>query len=358
MARRDPDTNLIRTTIAAFAAGVGGADSVTVLPHTFARDGVSADARRLARNAQAIVLEEANVHRVADPAAGAGAIEALTDTLAERAWALFRDVERHGGMLDALTSGAWQARIAETRAARDAAVATRRMAIVGVSEFPKPDEPAPEAAVPPAPAAAPKTRDLPPIAETTVAGFDAAVQAFLDGASMADLRAAMTPRPGAFATPLDLAPIAAPFEMVSDSNRAGGRTPAAFLALIGPIARHAGRAGFMRNLFAAGGVATIDGPVGGDPAATAQAFAAAGAALAVVCGADDGYAEHGVAVAEALTAEGAVLWLAGRPKDGAEALAAAGVGRFVAAGDDMVAALREASALLAPAHGRHHGDAS
>ncbi|QZO00835.1 methylmalonyl-CoA mutase family protein [Chenggangzhangella methanolivorans] len=135
----DSQTNIVRSTIAAFAVGVGGADSVMVLPYSFARGAADGDARRIARNVQSIVLEETNAYRVADPAAGAGAIEALTDALAEKAWGLFQEIEAEGGALAALTSGFWQAKIGETAKARGKLVATRRMPLVGVSEFPKAD---------------------------------------------------------------------------------------------------------------------------------------------------------------------------------------------------------------------------
>ena len=79
MTKRDPHGNIVRGTIAALAAAVGGADAVTVLPFSAALGVPDAFARRIARNTQTILIEEANIHRVADPAAGSGAIEALTD---------------------------------------------------------------------------------------------------------------------------------------------------------------------------------------------------------------------------------------------------------------------------------------
>ncbi|MFL1874869.1 methylmalonyl-CoA mutase family protein [Hansschlegelia beijingensis] len=107
MTQRDAHTNMVRTTIAAFAAGVGGADSIVVLPYTHAFGASDADSRRLARNAQSIILEESNAYRVADPAAGAGAIELLTDKFAEAGWRTFREIERQGGLFEALRSGFW-----------------------------------------------------------------------------------------------------------------------------------------------------------------------------------------------------------------------------------------------------------
>ncbi|HVI28128.1 methylmalonyl-CoA mutase family protein [Hansschlegelia sp.] len=345
MTRRDPHTNMVRTAIAAFAAGVGGADSLTVLPYTHAFAASDADGRRLARNAQSIILEESNAYRVADPAAGAGAIERLTDKLAEAGWEQFRGIERQGGLFEALCSGFWQERILETRGARAEAVATRRAPVVGVSEFPQGGEALLSLAPHPASGEPSPTRKINAEFEESPAGFRAIVAAVAAGATVADIRLASRPNPTASATPLDLDRLASPFEALRAANESAPERPTAFLALLGPIARHAARAGFIRNLLTAGGIATIDGPVGGDAAAVAQAFRESGAGLAIICGADDLYAEQGPALAAALRAAGGTVWLAGRPKAGAAELEEAGVGRFVAAGDNALDALREATKL-------------
>src|SRR6185312_16428855 len=81
MTRHDPYVNMLRNTIAIAAAGLGGADNIAVLPHTAAIGLPDAFARRVARNTQLVLLEEANLAKVADPAAGSGAIEHLTDAL-------------------------------------------------------------------------------------------------------------------------------------------------------------------------------------------------------------------------------------------------------------------------------------
>ncbi|MDR4307506.1 hypothetical protein IHQ68_12855 [Chelatococcus sambhunathii] len=303
MTRNDAQTNMVRTTIATFAAGVGGADSIVALPHDIAFGGTDADARRIARNTQSIVLEETNAYRVADPAAGAGAIERLTDALAERAWALFQTIEAEGGLLEAAKSGAWRDMVLKSRDSRAKNVATRKSPIVGVSQFPKASE-----------VLGPSETD--PKTATVV-----------------DMKVA----------PVQPTRIAEPFEALRAANEAKSPRPSVYLALLGPIARHSARAGFMRNLLEAGGLAVVDGPIEGDAAALADGFAKSGAAIAVVTGADADYAETGAAAAEALASAGATVWLAGRPKDGAAELEGAGVSRFVAAGDDALEILTAAS---------------
>ena len=136
MTRRDPWVNILRTTVATFAAGLGGADSVTVLPFTAALGLSDAFARRLARNTQLILLEESNLARVADPAAGSGGIEALTQHLCGAAWAFFQEIEAAGGAHTALTNGLVARKVAVIRHEREAAVARGREPITGTSEFP------------------------------------------------------------------------------------------------------------------------------------------------------------------------------------------------------------------------------
>ena len=94
MAQRDPWTNMLRGSIAAFAAGVGGADAITVLPFTAALGLPDPFARRIARNIQLLLLEESNIWRVGDPAAGSGGIEDLTRKLTQAAWTLFQEIEQ------------------------------------------------------------------------------------------------------------------------------------------------------------------------------------------------------------------------------------------------------------------------
>ena len=94
MTKRDPYVNMLRTTIAVTAAGLGGADNIAVLPHTAALGLPDAFARRVARNTQLILLEESNLAKVADPAAGSGAIEDLTAKLCAAAWAQFQEIEQ------------------------------------------------------------------------------------------------------------------------------------------------------------------------------------------------------------------------------------------------------------------------
>jgi methylmalonyl-CoA mutase len=136
MTERDPWVNMLRTTVACLGAGVGGADAITVLPFDSALGLPDDFARRIARNTQAILLDESNLARVIDPAGGSWYVEQLTDQLARAAWDWFQQVERAGGQQAALRSGLVATRIAQNWAKRSANLARRREAITGVSEFP------------------------------------------------------------------------------------------------------------------------------------------------------------------------------------------------------------------------------
>lgn len=141
LSRRDSNTNMIRNTVAAFAAGVGGVDSLTILPHSTANGLPDAHARRIARNTHLILQEESNLHRVIDPGAGSGRIETETRALAEAAWGLFQLIEAAGGMIAEVSTGALQARIAATAAAQAEAVLDRTLPITGASIYPLASEP-------------------------------------------------------------------------------------------------------------------------------------------------------------------------------------------------------------------------
>ena len=136
MARLDPETNILRNTIAAFAAIAGGADSVSVLPHTIALGLPDAFARRIARNTQTILAGESHVGFVADPTAGSGAVESLTDALCEAAWDEFRTIEREGGVLNSLLGGKLQARIVDARNRRAVHYRAGDRQIVGTNLHP------------------------------------------------------------------------------------------------------------------------------------------------------------------------------------------------------------------------------
>lgn len=134
LTRLDPETNILRNTVAAFVAGTGGADEISVLPHTLAHGLPDPLARRLARNTQLILIAECHLDHVSDPAAGAGGIEALTEALAEKAWDIFTGIERDGGWAKMIADGGLAAMVAAARDNR------AERPIVGTTLFPMTSE--------------------------------------------------------------------------------------------------------------------------------------------------------------------------------------------------------------------------
>ncbi len=134
--RKDPETNILRSTIAAFSAAVGGADSISIIPHSASHGLPDAFSRRIARNTQLILAEESHLSFVADPGAGSGAIEALTDAVCEKAWTEFRKIEAEGGLLASLAGGKLQARIIESGKRRSDRFLAGKIQIVGTNRFP------------------------------------------------------------------------------------------------------------------------------------------------------------------------------------------------------------------------------
>ncbi|HEY9374371.1 methylmalonyl-CoA mutase subunit beta [Streptomyces sp.] len=282
MTRRDPWVNMLRTTVATLAAGVGGADAVTVLPFDHALGLPDAFARRIARNTSTILIEESHLSRVIDPAGGSWYVERLTDELAHAGWEFFQEIERMGGQEAALRSGMIRDRLAETWEARSTKLAKRREPITGVSEFPNlaerlvEREPAPER----------PSGGLPRVRR------DDAYEA---------LRAR------------------------SDAHLAAtGARPRIYLSALGPAAAHTARSTFAANFFQAGGIEPV----------MEGTFEESGASEACLCSSDALYEEQAEARAQELGASGAGhVFLAGRPG------AYAGVDSYVFTGCDAVAVL-------------------
>jgi methylmalonyl-CoA mutase len=255
MAQRDPWVNMLRTTVAAFGAGVGGADTVLVQPFDAAIPGglpgtAAGFARRIARNTQLLLLEESHLGRVLDPAAGSWFVENLTEQLAQQSWKHFQEIEARGGFDEARDFVA--AKIAEVRDRRGDDIAHRRKAMTGVNEYPNLAEP--------------------PLRQC-------------DSTSSVERYAAA-------------------FEALRDRSDAylekTGSRPKALLLPLGPLAEHNIRATFATNLLASGGIeAVTDGE---------------GAPIAVICGTDARYATEASTAVDAARKAGATHVLLAGPE--------------------------------------------
>jgi methylmalonyl-CoA mutase len=345
MTRRDPFVNMLRTTMAVVGAGLGGADSIAVLPYTAAIGLPDDFARRIARNTQLILLEESHLGKVADPAAGAGGLEALTQELCVAAWSLFQEIERVGGAWTAIETGLIQGKVAAVRAEREKAIARRKDALTGTSEFP-------DIAEAPAEVLAPFPSSPSPLAGEGRGG----------GARGSGTTAPQVPTPTPGPSPqggggtrdiaaLPCRRLAEPFEALRDAAdrrlAQTGARPKIFLANLGRLADFGARATYAKNFFEAGGIEAVtnDGFATRDD--MVAAFAASGTDLACLCGSDDAYGTEAVDIAKALSAAKARhIWVAGRPGEREAALRAVGVQDFIFVGCDVVAALQSALAAV------------
>ncbi len=296
MTQRDPWVNMLRTTVAAFAAGVGGADTVEVRGFDDAIPGGypgirSGFSRRIARNTQLLILEESHVGRVIDPAGGSWYVEDLTETLARQAWSHFQSVEAAGGFRKAL--GHITEQIDGVAAQRADDIAHRRTAITGVSEFPN-------------------------IAEQPLSEAISAAGPMRYAAAFEDLRNR------------------------SDAHlRRTGARPKVLLLPLGPLAEHNIRTTFAANLLASGGIEAVN-PGTVESATVATAVEQAGTTIAVVCGADVRYRTETAAVLTAARAAGCEsTFLAGPASTVDDLPADQRPDGFLAANIDAVQALSE-----------------
>ncbi len=297
MSRNDPYVNMLRTTIASFAAGCGGISSLTVLPFTSCIGLPDGFARRMARNNQTILQGESSIGKVSDPAAGSGYVEELSLQLAAKAWEIMQAVEAEGGMIAALMDGHVQGQIADRATRRKDLINRRQIGLTGVSEFANIDE----------------------IPVTVLTDFKP-----------------LTPE-----TEKPLCPVipqqrlAEPFEKLRQIADTSPMRPLIFLKTIGRPADYSIRANWAENLFAAAGIKAVRG---GD-------FASSGARLACICSSTPLCEEQGETIARQLKHEGAEkIYMTGKVATGEDEMRQAGVDTFLYAGMDIVKLLTGALA--------------
>lgn len=295
MTRFDPYTNLLRTTIATFAAAVGGAESITVQPFDSSLGESDGFSRRIARNISNLLVHESHVGQVADPAGGSGSIESLTNSFAEASWTKFTEIEKAGGIREVIASGALSSEVSEAWQAREKQIDKRKLAITGVSEFPLADE---------------------SVLERRPAYSRFGSQSLLTQVHDAD----------GFEE-LRLSPCTTPM----------------FLVPLGPVAAHTARSSFAINLLTAGGIPVTSGAPLSDTTAVIEQYRASGADGACLVGSDTGYTEFGPDMIAALRAAGInFVVAAGKPAPAIADL----VDDYMAAGQDVIDFLRRTRSTL------------
>ncbi|MCK4746400.1 MAG: methylmalonyl-CoA mutase small subunit, partial [Bacteroidales bacterium] len=301
----DPHVNMLRGTTEAMSAILGGADLVTVLPFDHPYGDTSVFSDRIARNVQIILRDEAYFERVADPSAGSYYIECLTDSIAERAWDLFRETEAKGGFRKAFESVWIQERVLQSKQKKLDRTASGRGHILGTNAFPN---------------------------------FNEMILAQLKQGDVSE----------SFDSPLpSLRPfrIASMFEEVRLETEKNGKRPRVFLFKYGNPSWMTARAAFSGNFFACAGYEIMDQPAQENIESGIASAKKAGADIVVLCSADDTYLTTAPAVHEALK-DRAIVVVAGFPAGAVEALQKAGIEHFIHIRSNLLETLKHFNKIL------------
>jgi len=304
--RLDPHVNILRTTIAAAAAALGGANSLTVLPFTYATGQPDVIARRIARNIQIILQEESSLGVVLDPSGGSWYVEDFTQKLAARAWEIFQTIEVQGGMGQALANGAIQKMLAKTAEMRNRDVALGNRELTGVNSFPN-------------------------LAEAPVETEPHPLPSDLED-------------PAITVEPVPLRRPAEPFETLRAASdaylEARKERPRVALVTLGQATAHAAQASYAESFFAAGGIETVK-------IDDSSAYDTSVSPFACLCSSDEIYNNEGAEAAAALVKGGAkLIYSVGRPNDLRKELKQAGVNGFIHQGCDIIEMLEEVHDVL------------
>ena len=367
----DPHNNLLRATVEAFAGALGGCDSLQVGAFDEVVRPPDDFSQRLARNTQLILQKECHLTQVVDPAGGSWYVEVLTADLAKRAWALFQEVEKLGGMAAALRAGFPQQTVAATAVEKLKGVTRRRDSIIGVNQYANPKEK--PLAVPPVAADSFQRRRVQQVASHRTSledeasaevlkklsavvdlpdpkVFAACVDAVSAGATLGEITRALriNGKPGLPITPVCITRAAAPLERLRAAMNHQAEPAQVFLCNMGPLKEHKARADFSRGFFAVGGYDVVS-PVGfKSPTEAVEAFVASKAKVAVICSVDDNYPALVPPLIAALRAKQpeTVIVLAGYPADQIEAHKQSGVDEFIHVRADALEVLSKIHAQL------------
>ena len=333
----DPHTNMLRATAEGFSGVIGGVDSMHVAAFDEPIRTPDEFSTRIARNIHVILAEECGFAEVADAAGGSWYVESLTIELAKKAWELFQDVEKRGGMAVALREGFPQQAIAANAKARLDAVSKRREAVLGVNLFPNPSEK--PLATNPDDSEKNFTERSKRIASVRKGGVklgsnsvEEVAKAFQAGATIGEISKALS-RKGASVPEIQRVKVirtSQGYEALRAATQAN--PPQVWLAKFGPPKQSKARADFSSGFFAAGGYDVRQETAGAKSVDEALAQAVASKAQVVVlCSTDDTYPEIVSAFVPALKAKlpAVKIILAGYPADQIDAHKAAGVDDFI-----------------------------
>ncbi len=253
----DPYVNMLRSTIEAFSAIVGGIDSLHVSAFDEPIKKSDSFSRRIARNTQSILREESFLNKVIDPAGGSWYVETLTNELAEKAWELLTEIESQGGMLEALKAGTVQESILSVLQERQNNVNHRKDKIVGTNMYANIQEK--------------------PIGYTKTKAVYENKDATISIKKISPVR------------------ISESFEQLRQASerylQTAGERPKVGLLNLGPIPEHKPRADFISGFFEAGGFLVVKNDGYGTVEDVIEGARAMNLTTYIICGTDDSYKE-------------------------------------------------------------------
>jgi len=336
-----PYTNMLRGTVAAMAATIGGSRTVHVAPLDSAYDAPGEFTRRMARNTQLILKNESYIDRVIDPSAGSYYIENLTDSIARAAWELFLEVERVGGFVEALKSGLIQDQIDKTANAKNEDLETGMMTLLGVNRYPDLNEKAPISQIN-KPATLERSGGFAPERPYSVESLKEYLSR--DGNYIGDV----LPDASVVERAFEIRPLkpyrgAQQFEELRMTTENYKGNTGVFLLPLGNPAMRTARAGFAANFFGCGGFSVIDyGAFDSAEQGTDEAIKS-GSKIVVICSSDKEYPELAPEICEKLKAQvpGIRIIVAGSPKERIDELKKAGVEDFIHVRSNILEILRK-----------------
>lgn len=352
----DPYVNMLRATTEAFAATVGGVNSLHVSPFDEAIQQADEFSRRIARNTQLILLEESHLGKVIDPAGGSYYVESLTAQLAEEAWKLFQQIEAKGSMMKALEEGFVQAEVKKVAELRKKNVKMRKEKMVGtnfyanLAESPVQRQKADEHTGP---------SSEPPLKEENVeqlkAGFSerkfvqTAISMVACRATVQEMEKALAEdSPSVQIEPIQQWRLAEPFEKLRKASEAHlekqGSRPKVALINLGAIPKHKARADFITGFFEAGGFEVVknNGYISAEEAV--QGALSVEGTHYIICGSDESYVDTVPTIAAELKKANPhlKLYVAGKQApEVEEAFVKAGIDGFIHIGSNCYETLAE-----------------
>lgn len=307
----DPYVNMLRGTTEAMSASIAGVHSLEVLPFDAAFEKAGEFSSRIARNTQVLLKEESHFDQVADASGGSYYIENLTKSIADNAWALFKQVEEKGGYVAAFEAGFIQDMIEKAAAKKDMNIATRRQILLGTNQYPNFNE----VIDPKVPAAVAQRGGEKASCSCSSAEAEPGIKV-------------LRPYRGGMA-----------FEEMRMKVDRSGKEPKAFMLTVGSLAFARARAQFACNFFACAGIRVQDNTYFQSVDEGVKAAIAAKAEIVVICASDDDYATLAPEAYEKLGGK-AIFVVAGAPASAPE-LEAKGIDHFISVRSNVLETLKQ-----------------